>query len=135
MSKSASLYKKSIVSKRILFGKEVFIKRDDLVKIGAISGNKIRKLEYLKSYLHDKPTRYDDHDNNSNISQSSLYKNTTVIGSYGGYQSNAMLAIAKLTAIHKHCEFVYFTKNIPDDILKYPTGNLKSAIECGMKVS
>ncbi|BDY13778.1 hypothetical protein HCR_20900 [Hydrogenimonas cancrithermarum] len=52
--------------------------------------------------------------------------------SYGGSQSNAMLSLAYL-AKSKGWDFVYYVKKLPDWLAKNPTGNLKLALDLGMK--
>ena len=103
----------SPVTKSYLFGRQFYIKRDDLLVIGGINGNKVRKLKFLI----DSPNEYTD------------------VFSFGGYQSNAMVAIAKLVRENRNIkQFTYFTKHLPHDLLMNPVGNLKIAMDCGMKV-
>ena len=121
---SSKLKKESIVSKCALFGKTIYIKRDDLSNLNnaaPVSGNKIRKLLFLDHYLHDFEHK--------RLSSTTSKSNGLVIGSFGGYQSNAMYAIAQLTSLYENCKFVYFTKNLPSDIVTNPIGNLKSVMQ------
>lgn len=58
------------------------------------------------------------------------------IVSYGGAQSNAMLRIAKVAAEADAC-FDYFTYNLPkwlSNETTYPEGNLKDAVDLGMRL-
>jgi len=97
---------------RFLFkDKEWFIKRDDLIDL-RFSGNKLRKLYTL---LQTNPNKY-----------------TTLI-SFGGVQSNAMLSLAHLCKI-KGWEFIYYVKKMPKWLKANPIGNLKLALELGMKI-
>lgn len=57
---------------------------------------------------------------------------STII-SRGGYQSNAMLALAKLSA-HHHKRFIYYTSCIPERLKHTPSGNLQQALELGMEI-
>lgn len=97
------------LSKIILEGREFLIKRDDLFD-PYLSGNKFRKLHTL-----------------INTPKQNLKK----IISYGGTQSNAMLALAKLCH-DKEWEFVYYTKAISATLKKQKVGNLFLALGLGM---
>jgi 1-aminocyclopropane-1-carboxylate deaminase/D-cysteine desulfhydrase-like pyridoxal-dependent ACC family enzyme len=92
-------------------GRTFYIKRDDLIDT-CLSGNKYRKLYSLIQ------------------TPSSTYKK---IISYGGGQSNAMLAIACLCR-SKGWEFHYYTKNLPKVLKGESEGNLELAIKEGMIV-
>ena len=109
----------SVVTKHVIFGRKIFIKRDDLLNYNGISGNKVRKLEYFIQYIGE---------------LSKLTSTATVVGSYGGYQSNAMFAISSMVSANKNCKFVYFVKNIPLHLTSTTSGNLKSALLHGMIV-
>ena len=115
-----------------LFGRVMHIKRDDLSCYTdddnyrtassspfIINGNKVRKFRYLiDRYATDKEA-----------------PRHTVIATCGGYQSNAMLALARIAAMNKSISFYYFTKEIPSRIKNNSVGNLHEALSCGMKVS
>ncbi len=90
-------------------GRKFYVKRDDLIDT-CLSGNKYRKLYSLI--------------------QSPSEKYTTII-SYGGGQSNAMLAIACLCRL-KGWEFHYYTKNLPKILQSGIEGNLELAVKAGM---
>jgi 1-aminocyclopropane-1-carboxylate deaminase/D-cysteine desulfhydrase-like pyridoxal-dependent ACC family enzyme len=92
-------------------GREWFVKRDDLID-PRFSGNKLRKLYTL---LQTDPDRY------------------TTLVSYGGAQSNAMLSLAYLAHL-KGWKFIYHIKTMPRWLAQNPTGNLKSALDLGMKL-
>jgi 1-aminocyclopropane-1-carboxylate deaminase/D-cysteine desulfhydrase-like pyridoxal-dependent ACC family enzyme len=108
----------SRVSKHIFRGIPFYIKRDDEKNItgdknqNIISGNKTRKLLELSK---KKPF-------------------PKVVVSYGGAQSNSMLAIAKVVANSDHGKFLYLTKALPKFLKNTPNGNLKVAISLGMQV-
>ena len=91
--------------------KEWFVKRDELMDF-RFSGNKLRKLYSL---LQTNPSKY-----------------TTLI-SFGGVQSNAMLSIAYMCNL-KGWKFVYYVKKMPNWLKANPIGNLKLALELGMKM-
>ena len=99
----------SAISKIILEGREFFIKRDDLID-PYLAGNKYRKLYTL---LNTPSTTY------------------RKIISYGGTQSNAMLAIAALCQ-QKGWEFEYFTKPISKRQKNQEFGNFYNAQQLGM---
>ncbi len=98
------------VSSITLDGREFLIKRDDLIDL-YLAGNKYRKLHTLIKTPNDRYKR---------------------VVSYGGTQSNAMLAIAKMCH-DKGWEFVYYTKSLSQAQRKYSTGNFASAKELGMR--
>jgi len=102
--------KKSQISKIILEGREFFVKRDDLID-PYLSGNKYRKLHTL---LQTPSTKYNK------------------LISYGGTQSNAMLAIAAMCK-KKSWEFVYYTKPLSRVQKKEKEGNYTIALSLGMK--
>lgn len=114
-------------------GRKVLIKRDDQLHLpgSQISGNKARKLFLL---------------NGIPVSQ---FPNCLV--SYGGSQSNAMLALAAI--VHSKnkelknsnrllnrgnktppIQFVYYTKTLPRFLSKNPSGNLLRAQSLGMEL-
>ena len=92
-------------------GKEWFVKRDELIDL-RFSGNKLRKLYPL---LQTDP------------------KEISTLISFGGAQSNAMLSIAYLCDL-KGWEFIYYVKKMPKWLKEAPSGNLKLALELGMKI-
>ena len=97
------------VTSLFLRGRNFYIKRDDLIS-DYYPGNKYRKLYSL-------------------IEEDSLkYKN---IISYGGSQSNAMLAIAHL-AHKKGWDFTYYLKMLPKWLKDNPVGNFKMALSLNM---
>lgn len=107
----------SRVSKHNFAGRPFYIKRDDENCIkgiqDSVSGNKSRKLLYLSSRMPF----------------------PKIIASYGGSQSNSMLAIAKVTAASsENSSFFYFLKPLPKFLRNAPTGNLKAALDLGMQV-
>ena len=123
LQKALSMPLSTTFTKVRLFDRSIFIKRDDLLSINGITGNKVRKLKFLDNI---NPHHFPH-----------------IIASYGGYQSNAMIALAKCikhysptpsTTTQGHTTFVYFTKNIPHDIMDNPSGNLKEAVSLGMRV-
>jgi 1-aminocyclopropane-1-carboxylate deaminase/D-cysteine desulfhydrase-like pyridoxal-dependent ACC family enzyme len=100
----------SPISKIILDGRCFFVKRDDLID-PYLAGNKYRKLYTLL-----------------NTPSNSL---KTII-SYGGTQSNAMLAIAAMCQ-KKGWEFIYYTKPIGQAMQDESVGNFYHALRLGMK--
>ena len=100
----------SSISAIHLDGREFLVKRDDLID-SFLAGNKYRKLYAL---LKTPKTNFD-----------------TII-SYGGTQSNAMLAIAAMCQT-KGWEFIYYTKPLSTILKQNPTANLKNALALGMK--
>ena len=115
----------SAVDVTMILDKVVHIKRDDQMKLpgSGISGNKARKMFSLNAF---EPF-------------------PRCIVSYGGPQSNAMLALAavahfqneKYGFLDSDCErrrFVYFTKKLPRFLRKQPSGNLFRAQSLGMEL-
>jgi len=100
----------SPISKFILDGREFLVKRDDLID-PFLAGNKYRKL-YTLLYIDSK-------------------KYNRVI-SYGGSQSNAMLAIAAMCR-EKNWEFIYHTKTLSHTQKEQNIGNYFNATKLGMK--
>lgn len=98
------------ISKIILEDREFFVKRDELID-PYLAGNKFRKLHTLLN------------------TPSSLYKR---IISYGGTQSNAMLAIAALCK-QKNWEFVYYSKPLSVLQKEQKHGNFYLALDLGMQ--
>jgi len=101
---------KSTISKLILDGREFLVKRDDLID-PFLAGNKYRKLYKLLQ------------------TPSSKFKK---IISYGGTQSNAMLAISAMCKA-KGWEFIYYTKPISKMQKEQNSGNFFHACSLGMK--
>ena len=100
----------SPISKIILEGREFLVKRDELIDLH-LAGNKYRKLYPLLQTPKEKLNK---------------------IISYGGTQSNAMLAIAKM-CFDKGWEFVYYTKPISTTQKQQKFGNYFHALKLGMK--
>ncbi len=100
----------SPLSKLSLEGREFFIKRDDLFD-PFLSGNKYRKLHTL---LHTPQNKYKK------------------IISYGGTQSNAMLAIAAMCK-QKGWVFEYYTKPVSSVQKEQTFGNFYQALLLGME--
>jgi len=97
--------------KHIFRGREIYVKRDDLLDID-FSGNKARKFHW---FLNQE------------------FADIERIVSYGSNQSNAMYSLSVL-AFKRGWEFVYFCKHIPDFLKSNPAGNFKFALENGMKI-
>ena len=100
----------SSISKISLDGRTFYVKRDDLID-PFLAGNKFRKLYSLL--------------------QTSKEKYTKII-SYGGTQSNAMLAIASLCK-SKGWNFEYYSKLMSKAPKEQNFGNLYESIKLGMK--
>lgn len=91
-------------------GLSCFVKRDEL-RHAQLNGNKYWKLYTL---IHTPAEAY------------------TTITSYGGIQSNAMLALAALCA-QKGWQFQYTCKTIPNHLKCNPYGNYQLALHLGMQ--
>ena len=91
-------------------GREFLVKRDDLID-PYLAGNKYRKLDTL---LNTPKEKYD-----------------TII-SYGGTQSNAMLAIAALCK-RKRWHFIYYSKPVSKQQKESSLGNYAQALSLGMQ--
>jgi 1-aminocyclopropane-1-carboxylate deaminase len=92
-------------------GHKFCIKRDDLIS-NIVNGNKARKLQYFL-----------DND----------FQHIQTIVSWGGSQSNFMLALAKL-ALHKKWDFHYYVKNLSKQLKQNPSGNYKQSLDFNMQV-
>ncbi len=100
----------SPISKIEIDGRNFYIKRDDLVN-SFLTGNKYRKLYALLQIPKKKYTK---------------------IISYGGTQSNAMLAIA-LVCQEKEWEFIYYSQSLNQIIKNQTFGNFYQAKKLGMQ--
>lgn len=96
-------------------GRRFWVKRDDLYSIPGtgLAGNKARKLYSLAS---QDPKAF-----------------PRILGSHGGAQSNAMVALARL-ADARDAAFVYFTRPIPKALRDHPRGNYAEALGLGAAV-
>lgn len=103
-------FKSSVISKINLDGRDFYVKRDDLTD-PYLSGNKYRKLYTLLQ---------------------TPKQNLNTIISYGGTQSNAMLAIARMCEL-KSWKFIYYTKLISQNQKDENIGNFFLAKSLGMK--
>ena len=101
---------KSPISKIALDGRDFYVKRDDLID-PFLAGNKYRKLYTLLKTPKEKYNK---------------------IISYGGTQSNAMLAIAAMCK-EKEWEFTYYTKPLSTLQKEQNEGNFFHAISLGMR--
>ena len=106
--------------------KRILIKRDDLLRLerSNVNGNKARKVLALSEMLTDEEF-------------------PEAVVSYGGPQSNAMLAIAAVVASKNEKmdindgsrkRFIYYTKKLPRYLRKQPNGNLLRAQSLGMEL-
>ncbi len=100
----------SPISKITLDGREFFVKRDDLID-PFLAGNKYRKLYTLLQTPSNKLSK---------------------IISYGGTQSNAMLAISAMCQ-SKKWEFIYYTKPLSATQKEQNDGNFFHAKRLGMQ--
>ncbi|MCX6077443.1 MAG: pyridoxal-phosphate dependent enzyme [Campylobacterales bacterium] len=101
---------KSPISKINLDGRDFYVKRDDLID-PFLAGNKYRKLYTLLKTPKEKYNK---------------------IISYGGTQSNAMLAIAAMCK-EKKWKFTYYTKPLSTLQKEHKEGNFFHAITLGMQ--
>ncbi len=102
--------KSTPIDKIYIDGRVFYVKRDDLYD-PHLSGNKFRKLHSLIETPKE---------------------NLAKIISYGGTQSNAMLAISKLCHL-KGWEFTYYTKPLSKTQKDQVSGNYAEALKLGMK--
>lgn len=90
------------------FGRNIYIKRDDLLH-PLFSGNKARKFaSLLKQDLEGK-----------------------ILVSYGGNQSNALQSLASLCLL-KDCKLIYFTTPFSKALLQESEGNFAYALSSGV---
>lgn len=154
----------SPVEQRIIRGRNIWWKRDDMLKLpgSAISGNKARKMWTLDQWAAATaiaPPVVDDDDT------STILPFPQCLVSYGGPQSNSMLALAAIVNyknrqqsympkpkgaegasptetkdleedyIHQQpYRFVYYTKKLPRFLRNQPSGNLFRAQSLGMEL-
>lgn len=113
----------SPVERLLVRDRLVYVKRDDLLRLtdSNVSGNKARKFLSLNELATD---NFPD-----------------VVVSYGGPQSNAMLALAAIVhsknvdeGIAKKKRFVYYTKKLPRYLRQQPSGNFLRAKSLGMEL-
>jgi len=100
----------SPISKLVLDNRVFYVKRDDLID-PFLAGNKYRKLYTL---LNTPTKKYNK------------------IISYGGTQSNAMLAISAMCKT-KGWEFIYYTKPLSEFQKNSKNGNYFHSLKLGMK--
>lgn len=93
--------------------KDFIVMRDDL-NHPILSGNKARKLAYL-------------------LNNPDKYSHIKTIVSFGGNQSNFMLALSQLAKLN-NWEFHYWIKPLPKFLKQNKNGNLKLALENYMKI-
>ncbi len=105
------IFAPSPFEKRIFRGREIYIKRDDVLHVD-FSGNKARKFHW---FLNQK------------------FLNVKRVVSYGSNQSNAMYSLSVMARI-RGWEFIYFCNQIPSFLKENPVGNYKYALENGMKI-
>ncbi len=105
------MFTRSAISKITIDERDFFVKRDETID-PYLSGNKFRKLY--------------------SILQTPNNKFTTLI-SYGGTQSNAMLALAAICQT-KGWIFEYYTKKISPVIKEQKYGNYYEALSLGMEI-
>ncbi len=110
LNKREKMLKDSPIQKIVFRNLQFYLKRDDLLHPD-FSGNKARKFYYFLKNDFPKIKK---------------------IISYGSMQSNAMYSLAVLAQM-KGWEFEYYTR-INEELLKNPKGNLKGALERGMKI-
>lgn len=109
MTTSLSIqWQHSVVDTIHFAGRDYYLKRDDLLT--PIAGNKARKLY--------------------GVLQQDLSAYQQIV-SYGGAQSNAMLALAQLSQ-QLSLPFHYYSRAVPKWLTQKPLGNLKQALDCGM---
>ena len=118
----------SPVTKHWIHGRPVYIKRDDLLNVYGLSGNKARKyLKLLQDVIADRDTNAPE-----NYDQHHHYCYNLV--SYGGIQSNSMLALSKIALLNPRYNFTYFSRAVPKFLKKAPIGNYLRALRHGTTV-
>eukprot|EP01038_Epipyxis_sp_PR26KG_P008515 gene8515-11511_t len=97
-------------------GRSILLKRDDLLNLTdlKVNGNKARKLKFLLNNNYDKNP-------------------IELVASYGGSQSNSMLAIAKICCNLK-IPYVYFCLPINKIYLENNVSNVYQSLKLGMKI-
>ncbi|QIV95985.1 1-aminocyclopropane-1-carboxylate deaminase/D-cysteine desulfhydrase-like pyridoxal-dependent ACC family enzyme [Allofrancisella inopinata] len=103
----------SLFQKIIFDNKRFIIMRDDL-NHPVFSGNKARKLAYI-------------------LKNPEKYSHVKSIVSFGGNQSNFMLALSQLAKLN-NWQFHYWVKPLPKFLKQHQNGNLKLALNNGMQL-
>lgn len=103
----------SLFQKISFENKDFIVMRDDLSH-PIFSGNKARKLAYL-------------------LNNPEKYSHIQTIISFGGNQSNFMLALSQLAEL-KGWNFHYWIKPLPKFLRQTKNGNLKLALDNGMQL-
>ncbi len=103
--------KNSPVEEVFFQNRKIYIKRDDLLN-SEFSGNKARKFYFFLNHN---------------------FPDIKKVVSYGSNQSNAMYSLSVLCK-KKGWEFEYYTDHLPTFLKTNPIGNLKYALENGMKL-
>lgn len=129
----------------------VYIKRDDLIRLpgSQLSGNKARKVS-METGCASRVTQTNSHNFFILLIQMLALHNLDSISfpadcvvSYGGPQSNAMLAIAAAVRYHNEqrrpiglpsIRFLYYTRTLPSFLQQQSTGNLFRALSLGMEL-
>lgn len=114
-------FSKSIVEPIEFRGRRIWLKRDDLIT--PIGGNKARKCYGLFSGS--------DSVDSIDFINSVDWDKVERIVSWGGAQSNAMLALAEVAQLMEK-EFVYYCQRVPGWLLSDPIGNFLQALSYGM---
>ncbi len=101
----------SPIEQVVFEGREIFVKRDDLLS-EEFSGNKARKFYYFLK---------------------SDFPNVKKIVSYGSNQSNAMYSLSVLAKM-QGWGFEYYVHHLPSYLKAHPQGNYKYALRNGMRM-
>lgn len=142
--------KPSPVEERMILGRRVFVKRDDLLRLRGsnISGNKARKMLTLNEIPADEfpecLVSYGGPQSNSMLALAAVinYKNRELVlegdeSCFNGPASTSQLTPSKESAdagSTKEKRFVYYTKKLPRFLRNQPSGNLFRAKTLGMEL-
>lgn len=135
-------HKPSPIEEKEICGRRVYIKRDDLLRLHGshISGNKARKMLAMNEIpAKDFPTclvSYGGPQSNSMLALSAIvnYKNREAKEELEatGYAIEVSEGAAQITNQTK--QFIYYTKSLPRFLRNQPSGNLFRALALGMEL-
>lgn len=104
----------SQIFQKVTFDNKPFIIMRDDLSHPILSGNKARKLGYI-------------------LKNPNNFSHIKTIVSFGGNQSNFMLALSQLAKLKKW-KFHYWIKPLPNFLRQQKLGNIKSALDNGMQL-
>jgi len=162
---TATVVPPPVVDVVLVRNRVVHVKRDDQLRLPGsyVSGNKARKMYALNSWCMQQQQQQREMEEDGDSSTTSESDDgerafPRCLVSYGGPQSNAMVALAAIARFRNgsvgdgavvvggrddgnsdessstKCRFVYYTKTLPRFLRSQPSGNLFRAMALGMEL-